>query len=124
MLKLIVSNINVECASFYFMRKEGVIDIIQFFIVMLLGIGLGTLIGNHKIIRKINTPIQHIAIAILILSMGISLGSSPTFLQDLSQLGFKAVVFGVMTVLFSILCVYLLTFKIKPKKKPQEEEIQ
>lgn len=95
---------------------------IQFFIVMLLGIGLGTIIGNHKIVRKINTPIQHIAIAVLILSMGISLGSSPTFLQDLSQLGFKAVVFGVLTVLFSIICVHALTFKIKTNKKQQEEE--
>ncbi|MEG2295883.1 MAG: LysO family transporter [Oscillospiraceae bacterium] len=91
---------------------------------MLLGIGLGTIIGNFKIIRKINTPIQHIAIAVLILSMGISLGSSSTFLQDLNELGFKSVVFGVLTVLFSILCVYVLTFKIKPTKKLEEEDTQ
>ena len=62
--------------------------------------------------QKINGLLQFIFIAVLIFCMGAALGGNPLFFVELHKLGFKALVFAVIPIVFSVLAVYFVTKRV------------
>ena len=77
-------------------------------IIMALGIIIGLFFFPKKYIKH-NNIIQLAAIMLTIFCMGVGLGSSPTFLDDLVSAGIKALVYSSVPIIFSVICVYFLT---------------
>ena len=77
-------------------------------IFLALGILLGATIFPKKLL-KLNNKLITIGVALLLFSMGASLGGSPTFFEDVVSAGGQAAVFAVATVAGSVLMVWLLT---------------
>ncbi len=61
--------------------------------------------------NKANINIQLISTLVLIFSMGVSLGSRPSFLREISSMGMKSLAFAALAILGSIIVVYPLTRK-------------
>lgn len=77
-------------------------------LIMCLGIAWGLTFFKRKY-NKYNNIVQTIAIMLTIFCMGVGLGSSPTFVDDLISAGSKSLVYAIIPILFSILLVYPLT---------------
>lgn len=77
---------------------------------MLIGIVVGLKFFPEKY-NDMNGKFQILCIAMLIFSMGVSLGKRPQFFEELSSLGIKSLVLAVIPVILSILFVYILTKK-------------
>lgn len=75
---------------------------------MAVGMFVGAKLFPAKL-QKINSIIQQICVFLLIFSMGVSLGSGPTFWEDLKSVGWESAVFALATIGGSILFVALLT---------------
>ena len=75
---------------------------------MAVGMFVGAKLFPAKL-QKANSIIQQACVFLLIFSMGISLGSGPTFWKDLKSVGWESVVFALATIGGSILFVALLT---------------
>ena len=78
------------------------------FIVMIIGILIGLKWFPAKW-NKINSAIQLVCTAVLIFSMGVSLGSRPDFINEVSTLGIQSLMYAVIPIVFSIIIVYFLT---------------
>ena len=61
--------------------------------------------------NKLNIGIQQAATLMLIFSMGVSLGSRPSFIHEISSMGIRSLVLAVLAILGSIAVVYPLTRK-------------
>ncbi|WP_052446612.1 LysO family transporter [Candidatus Soleaferrea massiliensis] len=86
---------------------------------MIICAGLGFIIGIKFFPskwKKVNGIIQIAAIMLTLFAMGVSLGASPTFFEDIKTLGLRSVVLTIGAVLGSILLVYLFTQKLFVKK--------
>lgn len=94
-------------------------------IIMLLGVLVGYRWFPEKW-GKLNASVQVVCIALLIFSMGIKLGSRENFLSELTQLGWKSLLFSLIGILFSILFVYFFSEKwiCKTKKNPKPDSKQ
>ncbi len=82
--------------------------------VILIIMGIGVLIGFKwfpESLQKINSQLQVVSIIALIFCMGISLGSNPSFIQDLMMLGYKSLVYAIFPIIGSVGMVYLLSRK-------------
>lgn len=77
---------------------------------MVLGIVVGMKFYNDKY-NNINNNFQIVCISILIFSMGVSLGNRDNLFGELSTLGIKSIIIAVVSILFSVVIVYLLTKK-------------
>jgi uncharacterized membrane protein YbjE (DUF340 family) len=100
-------------------------------VVVILLMAVGVLIGYRFVplrytekLGKVNSWIQVVCIALLIFSMGVTLGSRENFVSELSSLGIKSVVFALIPIILSVAVVYPLTqhFLMKPKKRKDQEE--
>ena len=77
-------------------------------IFMLIGIIIGLKWFPTKF-KKWNERIQVMSISILIFLMGVTLGSRPSFLKDIAQLGLKSLLLAIIPIIFSVLFVYFIT---------------
>lgn len=81
-----------------------------FFLIALFSVGI--LIGATIFpIRwlKIGSVLQTAGIALLLFSMGVSMGGSPTFLQDIKDAGLQALVYAVFAIAGSVFLVWLFS---------------
>lgn len=83
-------------------------DFLSVIIVMSIGWFIGYKYFKEKYI-KANSFFQTVCVALLIFCMGVSLGSRPTFFDDLKDLGINAVIYSVVPIIFSVVFVYFLT---------------
>lgn len=60
-------------------------------------------------LKKWNERIQVMCISVLIFLMGVTLGSRPSFLSDVAQLGLQSLLLAIIPTIFSVLFVYLIT---------------
>lgn len=91
----------------------------------------GVLVGYRLIpirfserVGKVNSWIQIVCIALLIFSMGVTLGSRENFVSELSSLGIKSVVFALVPIVLSIAVVYPLTQRFLVKSKKRKDRIE
>lgn len=85
-------------------------------VIMFAGVILGYF-WQPKKLSKIIGKLQLICTALLIFSMGVSLGSRDDFFSDLSQLGLESLVFAVIPGIFSVIAVFVLTKKFMKNGK-------
>ncbi|MGB5823370.1 MAG: LysO family transporter [Proteocatella sp.] len=84
-------------------------------------LGIGLLLGRRGIFgKKVYDSLDKLQMACLMLllfMMGINLGADKKIVESLGTIGFKGIVFGLSTVLFSILSVNIYSrFVIKRGK--------
>lgn len=79
------------------------------------GIVIGFTIFPPKFL-KVNGIVQTVGILLTLFFVGVSLGGSETFFEDIKVAGINAIVLMLGAVLFSIIIVYLIT-KIFFKEK-------
>ena len=77
---------------------------------MCIGMVVGYTIFPKKLYKP-NSWLQTACTAVLIFSMGVSLGSRPNLISELKDLGIQSLVFSIVPIVFSILFVYPLTKK-------------
>lgn len=78
-------------------------------IVLLIGMLIGAFANLSEKFIKINGKLQHIGVIILLFAMGASLGLNKELLSKISDIGLIALVFAVLTTLFSILLTFYVT---------------
>ena len=76
-------------------------------------VGIGFFIGYKGLIKekgiKLNSKLQTVWLMLLIFCMGVSIGRNGGIVKNLPLLGGKAVLFAIMTALFSTIVVYILS---------------
>lgn len=81
--------------------------------IILLSLLIGVVIGISKIIPqkfvKFNSRFQQAGIILLLFSMGASIGANKELIYNLKSMGIKAVTFAVLTCIFSIGAVYIVS---------------
>ncbi|WP_186429481.1 LysO family transporter [Clostridium sp. BSD9I1] len=82
---------------------------------ILLSLVVGAIIGyffnlSHKQ-KKINSKVQQFAVVFLLFSMGISVGANKSVVANLKNIGTTALTFAILTSLFSIILVFIVTSK-------------
>lgn len=86
-------------------------------IIMFVGVLIGYFFSPKKF-AGFNARLQMVCTAVLIFSMGVSLGSRESFFEELAELGFESAIFSIVPVIFSVIAVFLLTKRfMKPKKE-------
>lgn len=90
-------------------------------LIMAIGWFIGYKFFKEKYI-KANSIFQTVCVALLIFCMGTSLGSRPTFFNDLASLGVSAVIYSVVPIIFSVVVVYFLTEITLNKKGEQTDD--
>lgn len=82
---------------------------------ILLSLALGSAIGysfnlsNKQ--KKVNSKVQQFAVLFLLFSMGISVGANKSVVANLKNIGTTALTFAILTSLFSIVLVFVVTNK-------------
>lgn len=80
---------------------------------LLISLFAGILIGIFKIFPEkhlgLNGKIQILSLIILLFTMGASIGANKDLLSNISTMGIKALMFAVLTSVFSIGILYLFT---------------
>lgn len=61
--------------------------------------------------KKINSKVQQFAVVFLLFSMGISVGANKSIVANLKNIGTMALTFAILTSLFSIILVFIVTNK-------------
>lgn len=85
-------------------------------ILMLAGILLGLALGKNPIILKINEKLLNVAIYILLLLLGISVGSNDKIIDNLYNIGLQALIITIGAIAGSVaLCwiIYKTFFHLK-----------
>lgn len=76
-------------------------------------VGIGFLIGFFGLLKergiRYNSRLQTVWLLLLIFCMGVSIGSNAEVIQSLPQLGGKALVFALLTVIGSIAAVFVIS---------------
>ena len=89
-------------------------------------VGIGFLIGYKGLIKekgiKLNSKLQTIWLMLLIFCMGVSIGRNGDIVKNLPILGGKAVLFSVLTILCSVIVVYVLSTLFLEKAKKEQKE--
>ena len=86
-------------------------------IIMFVGVLIGYFFSPKKF-AGFNARLQMVCTAVLILSMGVSLGSRESFFEELAELGIESAIFSIVPIIFSVIAVFLLTKRfMKPKKE-------
>lgn len=87
---------------------------------------VGVLIGYFAPLKKyaaFNSRLQMVCTAVLIFSMGVSLGNRENFFSELAELGLESAVYSIVPIIFSVIAVYLLTKRfMKPKDKRSHKD--
>ncbi len=77
---------------------------------MIAGVLIGLTVFPPKLL-KANGIIQLVCTAVLIFSMGVSLGRRPDLFRELASVGWQSLVFSLVPVAFSVCAVYFITRK-------------
>ncbi|OFI01412.1 hypothetical protein CLOACE_21370 [Clostridium acetireducens DSM 10703] len=81
--------------------------------VILISLTLGIAVGKLEIIPKKylkhNSKVQYLGVVTLLFFMGVSIGINKSIINNLDIIGFKSLVFSILTTVFSILFVYIST---------------
>ena len=91
--------------------------------IMLIGVLIGIRLFPEKY-NFVNLRLQTICTAGLIFSMGVSLGSQPDFLDQLSTIGLQSLVLAVSSIVFSTVIVWLLTRRWTQQEGNHEQKKQ
>lgn len=86
---------------------------------ILLVLGVGILLGATVFPKKflgLNNKLSQAGVVLTLFAMGASLGSSPTFLQDVKEAGLLAILFSVCTVAGSVLVVWWISRRFFHKR--------
>lgn len=83
---------------------------------LVLGIIVGIICRNLDKLKKIIIKIQGYSIIVLMLLIGVNMGVDKAIFSNIESIGFVSVVFAVVTSIFSVLAVYLLTITLVRKK--------
>lgn len=84
--------------------------------IMFIGIGIGYLFRNIKLIQKSSKLISFVIFSLLFL-LGIAVGANDTIVNNLSKLGGEAILIALLGTLGSILGAWLISqFILKQKK--------
>ncbi len=84
----------------------------------------GVLVGATAFpqnLKKWNSRLQLGMTALLIFTMGVSLGSRPGFLEELGAIGLKSLIFALLPILFSVALVYPLSKRFLERPEEGEE---
>lgn len=89
---------------------------------LFIGIVIGILGLIPKRFMKFNSRFQQIGVILLLFSMGASIGSNRELIFKLKELGLKAITFGILTCLFSILFTYLVSSRFLKQDMEENRE--
>ncbi len=84
-------------------------------VTVTLGIIIGLFIKWTEKHRKINSNFQLLGLSTLLFLMGISIGSNPDIVKNLSLIGLKSITFSILTIIFSVLTIFAATKLIRRK---------
>lgn len=85
-------------------------------VFLILGIVVGIICKNLDRLKKMIEKLLGYSILALMLCIGISMGIDKAIFSEIGTIGFVSVVFAVITSIFSVLAVYLLTLGLVRKK--------
>ncbi len=86
-------------------------------VVLIIGIIIGTQIKPTDKVKSIISKFQFIGVTLLLFSMGAGLGLNDELLKNLKDIGWTGLVFAVLTTVFSIAIVYLVTTIFERSRK-------
>ncbi|WP_097027677.1 LysO family transporter [Clostridium peptidivorans] len=78
---------------------------------LVVGAAIGYFFNLSNKQKKINSKIQQFAVVFLLFSMGISVGANKSVIANLKNIGTTALTFAILTSLFSIIFVFVVTNK-------------
>jgi uncharacterized membrane protein YbjE (DUF340 family) len=88
--------------------------------------GLGIIIGLFQLIpkqyMKFNSKLQTISLIILIFGMGTSIGGDEKILKSLNEVGLKAFAFAILSIIFSIIILFIFSKLFKLENSNIKEE--
>jgi uncharacterized membrane protein YbjE (DUF340 family) len=82
-----------------------------------LGIIIGLFLKWTDRMKELNGKFQLVFLSLLLFLMGVSIGSNPQIVENLSLIGLKSLMFSIMTVAFSVLFIYIATLFIRRDAK-------
>ncbi|MBN2260439.1 MAG: LysO family transporter [Clostridiales bacterium] len=82
-------------------------------VTVTVGIIIGIFAKWNDKFKKINSNFQIIGLSVLLFFMGVSIGSNPEIVHNLSFIGIKSLAFSVFTVFFSVISIYILTHLLR-----------
>lgn len=82
--------------------------------IMCLGVLIGATVFPKKL-KSLNSALQTAATALLIFTMGVSLGSRPGFLSELTEIGLQSLTLAVAPAALSVAVIYPLSRKYLEK---------
>ncbi len=82
-------------------------------VTVTLGIVFGIYIKWTDSLKKINSKFQVLGLTVLLFFMGVSIGSNPEIISNLSLIGLKAITFSLLTVIFSVLTIFTVTHMLR-----------
>lgn len=77
-------------------------------ILMLAGIIVGLVLGKYPIIPKINEKLLNMAIYILLLFLGIAVGSNEKIINNLFAIGLQALVIAIGAIAGSVVVCWMI----------------
>ncbi|HEY8364778.1 MAG TPA: LysO family transporter [Haloplasmataceae bacterium] len=86
------------------------------YISLCLGIIIGAKIKLSEKSKKILDILTNIGIFTLLFVMGISIGINKEIISDIEKVGIVALIYTLLTVIFSVLIVYLFSFLLRGRK--------
>jgi Kef-type K+ transport system membrane component KefB len=86
-------------------------------VVLIIGIIIGTQIKPTDKVKSTISRFQFIGVTLLLFSMGAGLGLNDELLKNLKDIGWTGLVFAVLTTVFSIAIVYLVTTIFERSRK-------
>ena len=84
-------------------------------LIMCAGVAVGATVFPAKL-KKWNERLQLVVSALLIFTMGVSLGSRPGFLDEMGTMGLDSLIFALVPILLSVAVVYPLSRFMDRKK--------
>ena len=88
---------------------------------MCVGVVVGATVFPQKL-KRWNSRLQLAMTALLIFTMGVSLGSRPGFLEELGAIGTKSLIFAILPILASVALVYPLSKRFLTEPEENSEE--
>ncbi|OPL07367.1 MAG: hypothetical protein AVO33_05520 [delta proteobacterium ML8_F1] len=79
------------------------------FIAVTLGGVLGFFLKWNDFLKKTTSNLQLVGLSVLLFFMGVSVGSNPDIIDNLSLIGLKSFSFGLLSVFFSVITIYAAT---------------
>ncbi|KDR93754.1 Membrane protein of unknown function [Peptoclostridium litorale DSM 5388] len=75
------------------------------------GISIGYFRGLDEKSKKLNSKMQQLGVVFLLFSMGCSIGANDDIIRNISKIGKISVSFALLTSLFSVACVFVVSLK-------------